>query len=113
MAGAPGALNPATLNLIQGNRIGTDVTGTAGLGNFLGGIGFDSATTKNSIGGTIAAGIDRYENNDSEVTPATSGPNRRALPRYDNAFSNSRSNPLDINDDDSDVPGFLNAVCAC
>jgi titin len=41
-----------TQNLIQGNFIGTDVNGTASLGNFHSGIYFDSATA-NTIGGTI------------------------------------------------------------
>jgi titin len=46
----------ATGNLVQGNYIGTDVTGTKALGNTLGGVviegDFDRTTSDNTIGGT-------------------------------------------------------------
>ena len=55
----------------------------------------------------IAAGIDRYEDERQRSHAGDLRSQPPALPGYDNAFTNSRSNPLDINDDDSDVPGFL------
>jgi CSLREA domain-containing protein len=41
-------------NLIQGNKIGTDAAGTAGVGNTLAGIHFDNPAANNTIGGTAA-----------------------------------------------------------
>jgi hypothetical protein len=50
----------------------------------------------------IAAGIDRYEDEQQRSHAGDLRPQPPALPRYDNTFSNSRSHPLDINDEDSD-----------
>jgi len=47
------ARSSATGNQVQGNYIGTDVTGTAGLGNSLGGVYIDRGPG-NTIGGTAA-----------------------------------------------------------
>ena len=41
-------------NVIAGNKIGVDVTGTAGLDNFLYGVVLDGGTTANTIGGPLA-----------------------------------------------------------
>ncbi|MGO9923793.1 MAG: beta strand repeat-containing protein, partial [Isosphaeraceae bacterium] len=45
----------ATGNLVAGNYIGTDVTGTAALGNGLDGVLIDASASDNTIGGTTAA----------------------------------------------------------
>ena len=44
----------ANSNTVQGNLIGTDATGTIGLGNTLGGIGISNNASNNTIGGTTA-----------------------------------------------------------
>jgi hypothetical protein len=46
--------NGATGNVIQGNFIGTDVTGTVDLGNRSDGVLVNASTTNNQIGGTVA-----------------------------------------------------------
>ena len=43
-----------TGTLVQGNRIGTNAAGTAGIGNTVAGIHFDNPTSNNTIGGTVA-----------------------------------------------------------
>ena len=45
----------ATGNLIQGNYIGTDVTGTADLGNDQFGVRIRGPASKNTIGGTVGS----------------------------------------------------------
>ena len=50
-------ISDSTDNLVQGNFIGTDVTGTINLGNFSGGVAVSlvtTLTTNNTIGGTAA-----------------------------------------------------------
>ncbi len=42
-------------NVVQGNFIGTDVTGVVGLGNKQSGVRIDSASQSNTIGGTLPA----------------------------------------------------------
>ncbi len=44
----------ATNNVVQGNYIGTDINGTADLGNLLSGVLFESKASSNTIGGTAA-----------------------------------------------------------
>jgi len=44
----------ATGNLVQGNYIGTDRTGTAAVANASRGVSFDQAATNNTVGGTVA-----------------------------------------------------------
>ena len=47
----------ATENLVQGNRIGTDFSGTAPLGNASSGVLIDSGASSNTVGGTtVGAG---------------------------------------------------------
>jgi titin len=46
------ANDPATGNMIQGNLIGTDVTGTAALPNDQNGVHLDSGARNNTVGGT-------------------------------------------------------------
>ncbi len=54
--------------VVQGNLIGTDLTGTVGLANFLGGVQIDSGAFENTIGGTTAgAGNVISGNNDDGV----------------------------------------------
>jgi hypothetical protein len=43
-----------TGTLVQGNKIGTNAAGDAGIGNFVAGIHFDNPTSNNTIGGTVA-----------------------------------------------------------
>jgi CSLREA domain-containing protein len=43
-----------TGTLVQGNRIGTNAAGTAGVGNSVAGIHFDNPTSNNTVGGTVA-----------------------------------------------------------
>jgi len=45
----------ATGNKVQGNRIGTDVGGTANLGNTLEGVSIEAGASDNTIGGTTTA----------------------------------------------------------
>ena len=47
-------INGTSNNLVQGNYIGTDVTGAAGLANGGQGVRVHSAATNNTIGGTVA-----------------------------------------------------------
>src|SRR4030095_12713202 len=49
-----GIVGAGANNLVIGNRIGTDVTGTLALGNGTDGIAVNSTATTNSIGGTNA-----------------------------------------------------------
>ena len=42
-------------NLVEGNYIGTDMTGTAALGEGIAGVNIESGATNNTIGGTTAA----------------------------------------------------------
>ena len=49
------ALGPGIGNLVQGNYIGTDQSGTQPLGNLRGGISIVSGASNNTIGGMIAA----------------------------------------------------------
>jgi hypothetical protein len=43
---------PTAANVVQGNRVGTDVTGTAPLGNGQAGVRFDTGAARNTVGGT-------------------------------------------------------------
>jgi parallel beta-helix repeat protein len=47
--------NSASGNQVEGNYIGTDVTGGVGLGNSGSGVRIDAGATSNTIGGTLAA----------------------------------------------------------
>ena len=58
----PGTMN----NLVQGNFIGTDVTGMLDLGNDTDGVCLNSAATNNTIGGTTAATRNVISGNDDE-----------------------------------------------
>jgi titin len=65
---------PSTLdNLVEGNLIGTDITGTQALGNTPGGVGIEDGASGNTIGGVTAAAGSLITNNDGPgVTVGTS-----------------------------------------
>lgn len=54
----------ATGNVIQGNFIGTDITGTLDLGNQSDGVLVNASTTNNSIGGTVTGASNTIAFND-------------------------------------------------
>ena len=53
----------ATGNQMQGNYIGTDITGTVGIGNGSGGISIDGGANANTIGGTVDGANNLIANN--------------------------------------------------
>jgi hypothetical protein len=60
-------------NVIAGNKIGTDITGTQALGNTPGGVGIEDGASGNTIGGVTAAAGNLITNNDGPgVTVGTS-----------------------------------------
>lgn len=72
--------NLATGNLVQGNYIGTDVSGASALGNTAGGVRLDSLAANNTIGGSSpgarniisgngGVGVDVRGNDPAEVLP--------------------------------------------
>ncbi len=67
----------ATGNLIEGNLIGTDVTGSQDLGNVDDGIDIDSASMNNTIGGTMPGAGNVIAGNDDDgvdiADPTTTG----------------------------------------
>src|SRR5581483_602967 len=48
-------IHGASLNVVRGNRVGTNAAGTSGLGNDFSGIELDSGSSFNIVGGTSAA----------------------------------------------------------
>ena len=64
-------------NLVQGNFIGTDITGTVALGNALDGISMAGGTANNTIGGTVPGARNVISGNGGSgigvVQPGTSG----------------------------------------
>ncbi len=65
---------PVTGTLIEGNRIGTDVSGTRPLGNLLDGVNIQGGCSGNTVGGTApAAGNVISANGDSGVEISGSG----------------------------------------
>lgn len=58
-----------TGNLVQGNFIGTDASGTAALGNASDGVSIESGTSNNTIGGTVsgAGNVIAYSGSDGVV----------------------------------------------
>ena len=46
--------NGSSFNIVAGNKIGTDITGTAALGNFSSGVEVDAGCSGNTIGGTAS-----------------------------------------------------------
>ncbi len=54
----------ASGNLIIGNRIGTDKTGTAGVANSGDGVGLDAGATRNTVGGTATGAANVISGND-------------------------------------------------
>jgi len=63
----------ATGNVVQGNYIGTDVTGTVDLGNRFSGVSIDLGASNNTIGGTTAGARNLISGNDDGVVIAGSG----------------------------------------
>ena len=54
-------------NLVAGNRIGTNVAGTAALANGFDGVGMDTSASLNTIGGTTAAARNVLSGNTSSA----------------------------------------------
>ena len=76
-----GTASAAVNNLIQGNFIGTDLTGTTSQPNAIGGVRFSDGTTGNTLGGT-AGGLARNVisgNTGNGVTLADSGTNNNVI----------------------------------
>jgi titin len=67
--------NGATANTVQGNRIGTDVSGTLALGNGLNGVHFEDTSDNNAVGGTQpeAANTIAYNGNDGVLVDTATG----------------------------------------
>lgn len=63
----------ATGNLIRGNFIGTDITGTVDLGNRSDGVLVNASTTNNQIGGTVAGAGNTIAFNDGIGVDQTGG----------------------------------------
>lgn len=65
--GADGLLiiNSSTMNVVQGNFIGTDVTGTVALGNGVNGVTISNGSAQNLIGGTAAGAGNLISGNSS------------------------------------------------
>ncbi len=60
-----------TLCVIQGNYIGTDVTGTVALGNSNAGLELDSSSTNNTIGGSVAGAGNLISGNGNGPIPGS------------------------------------------
>ena len=65
--------NGATGNIVRGNLIGTDITGTIDLGNQSDGVLVNSSTTNNQIGGTVAGAGNTIAFNDGIGVDLISG----------------------------------------
>jgi titin len=72
----------ATGNLVLGNRIGTDVTGTFGQGNMLDGIYAMLGPTGNTIGGTAAGARNIISGNGRDGIYFTSAPSNAIVGNY-------------------------------
>ena len=59
-------VNGANFNVVAGNKIGTDVSGTAALGNVPSGVEVDSGSADNTIGGTTAGAGNVISANDKD-----------------------------------------------
>jgi CSLREA domain-containing protein len=79
--------NGADGNVVQGNLIGTDVTGTADLGNGGGGIGIGSSASSNIIGGTDSDAGNTIAYNGSDGVRVVSGTQNPIL--SNSIFSNT------------------------
>ena len=62
-----------TSNVVQGNYIGTDVTGTADLGNTGNGISIESGAASNTIGGTMSGARNVISGNDGAAVRIVGG----------------------------------------
>jgi titin len=62
-----------TENLIEGNLIGTNATGTAGLGNGDSGVRLTSAASSNTVGGAVSAARNVISDNTIGISVANSG----------------------------------------
>jgi titin len=59
----------ATANLVAGNYIGTDITGTAALGNVSEGVRVSAGATNNTIGGSVAGARNIISGNEINSAP--------------------------------------------
>ena len=57
--------NGTSNNVVQGNLIGTDITGTASLANDLAGVGIGAGATENTVGGTTSGAANVISGNTS------------------------------------------------
>jgi hypothetical protein len=88
----------ATANVIQGNRIGTDASGTVNLGNTSAGVLLAGGAAGNTVGGTVAgAGNVIMGNKSRGITVSGAATVRNAI-RQNSIFQNS-SLGIDLNGD--------------
>jgi parallel beta-helix repeat protein len=87
----------ATLNQIQGNRIGTDVTGMVDLGNSGAGVSIASGASGNAVGGTAAGAGNVIMGNTRGIIVAGTGTLRNAIRQ--NAISQNTALGVDLNGD--------------
>lgn len=95
----------ASNNTIQGNFIGTDVSGTVALGNAGGGVGAFGGTSSNTIGGTAPGAANTIANNAGSGVNIFGGANNAVL--GNSIFSNGGLG-IDLIDDGGVTP---NDVC--
>jgi hypothetical protein len=87
----------ATLNQIQGNQIGTDVTGTMDLGNTGAGVSIASGAAGNTVGGTAVGAGNVIMGNTRGIIVSGAGTLRNAIRQ--NAISQNTALGLDLNGD--------------
>ncbi len=89
-----GGSGPATDNVIEGDFIGTDVSGTLPLGNEINGILFSNNASNNTVGGTAAGAGNTIAFNTEQGIYVQSGNGDAVL--SDDIFSNDLGIALDV-----------------
>ena len=95
-------------NLVQGNSIGTDATGTVALGNSCGGISIFNGATSNTVGGTTSGEGNLISNNGcSGIAISDSTAINNAI--FSNSIYNNGGFGIDLGSDGA-TPNDLNDV---